>query len=232
MLRTDVVVSGGGVSRPRHAADREVSNQRNRPMRKLIAIEFVSLDGVLQSPGAPGEDTEGGFPPRRLGIPLRRRHPRPGHGQQMALDHCALLLGRKTYDLWANYWPHHASIWPGINEVPKYVASRNPAFHPEWDNTTLLPGDAAGAVQQLKTQDGPNLHLWGSGHLLQTLLKHDLVDELWLKILPVTLGTGKRLFGEGTMPAAFKLETSQVSPKGVIIAQYARAGAVETGAFR
>lgn len=200
-------------------------------MRKLIAIEFVTLDGVIQGPGSPEEDPSGGFPHGGWFFPFDDDIVGQAMTQQMALDHCALLLGRKTYDIWASYWPQHAEGWPGINDVPKYVASRNPAFHPEWNNTTLLPGDAAEAVTQIKSQDGPNLHLWGSGDLLQTLLIHDLVDELWLKIAPVTLGTGKRLFGEGTIPAAFKLETSQVSPKGVIVAQYTRAGEVQTGSF-
>jgi len=140
-------------------------------------------------------------------------------------------LGRKTYDIWAGYWPHHENNWPGINGTTKYVASKNRSLKLNWNNSVLLSGDIAEEVQKLKAQDGPELQVYGSGDFIQTLLKHDLIDEFWLKIFPITLGMGKRLFTEGTIPAAFTLTDSKVSPKGVIFANYKRAGEVKTGSF-
>ena len=139
-----------------------------------------------------------------------------------------LLIGRKTFDIWAPYWPQHADIWPGVNTATKYVASHTMTSH-DWQPSVFLGGDIAEQVSNLKHQPGPDLHVYGSGNLLQTLIKHDLVDEFWLKIYPLTLGSGKRLFADGTIPAAFKMTESHVSPKGVIIANYERAGAVKTG---
>jgi len=139
-----------------------------------------------------------------------------------------LLLGRKTFDIWAPYWPHHADIWPGVNTATKYVASNTMTSH-EWQPSVFLSGDIAEKVTKLKHQPGPDLHVYGSANLLQTLLKHDLVDALWLKIYPITLGSGKRLFADGTIPAAFKVTESHASPTGVIIVNYERAGAITTG---
>lgn len=200
-------------------------------MRKLIVIEFITLDGVLQGPGGPKEDTEGGFAYGGWSEPHFDDVAGKVMQQQMSLEQCELLLGRKTYDIWAGYWPHHAAIWPGINEVKKYIASHDSSLKLEWQNSVLLSGDVAEKVKALKSDDGPALHVWGSGNLVQTLLKHDLVDELWLKIHPVTLGTGKRLFAEGSIPSAFTLTDSTVSPKGVIFANYTRSGEVKTGSF-
>lgn len=141
-----------------------------------------------------------------------------------------LLLGRKTFEIFASYWPHHEDAWPGINKVAKYIASNTLSRH-EWNNSIFLNGNITDQIRKLKQQDGPDLQVHGSGNLIQTLLKHDLVDELWLKIFPITLGAGKRLFAGGAIPAAFILHDSKVSPKGVIFANYIRAGEVETGSF-
>jgi dihydrofolate reductase len=129
------------------------------------------------------------------------------------------------------YWPEHAGGWPGINEVKKYVASHDSSLKLNWENSVLLAGNVVEEIKKLKSGTGTDLQVWGSSNLVQTLLKHDLVDELWLKIFPLTLGTGKKLFAEGTIPAAFKLTDSKVSPKGVIFANYERAGEVKTGSF-
>jgi len=139
-----------------------------------------------------------------------------------------LLVGRKTFDIWALYWPHHADEWPGVNKATKYVASNSVTSH-EWQPSVFLNGDVAEKVAKIKQQDGPDLHVWGSGNLLQTLIKHDLVDAFWLMIYPVTLGSGKRLFADGTIPRAFKVTETQVGSNGVIVVNYERAGAVTTG---
>jgi dihydrofolate reductase len=141
-----------------------------------------------------------------------------------------LLLGRKTFDIWEPYWPKHADVWPGAMTATKYVAS-NTRTSSEWQPSVFLGGDIAEKVTKLKQQPGPDLHVYGSANLLQTLMKHDLVDAFWLKIYPLTLGSGKRLFADGTIPAAFKVTESQVSPSGIIIANYERAGAVKTGSY-
>ena len=196
-------------------------------MRKVIVLEHLSLDGVIQGPGGPEEDTSGGFKyggwisaysDPTLGTALRRQMSQP-------FD---LLLGRVTFDIWAPYWPNHADAWPGVMTATKYVASNTLTSHP-WQPSVFLNGDVAAKVAQLKQQPGPDLNVWGSGNLLQTLLKHDLVDTFWLMIYPVTLGGGKRLFAEGTLPAAFKVTESTVGASGVIAATYERAGAITTG---
>lgn len=198
-------------------------------MRKIVVIEFVTLDGVMQAPGGPEEDTSGGFKYGGWTVPyfddfsgkmMREQMKQPFH----------LLLGRKTFEIFASYWPTHADGWLGVNEATKYVVSDTLTAH-NWENTHFINGDVVGKIKKLKTQDGPDLKVWGSGNLVQTLLTHDLVDELWLKIFPVTLGSGKRLFAEGTIPMAFKLVNSRVSPSGVIFANYERAGEVKTGSF-
>ncbi|HEV2404231.1 MAG TPA: dihydrofolate reductase family protein, partial [Ktedonobacterales bacterium] len=139
-----------------------------------------------------------------------------------------LLLGRKTFEIWAPYWTQHADVWPAVNPATKFVASNTMTSH-EWQPSVFLSGDIPEKVTELKQQPGPDLHVYGSGNLLQTLLTHDLVDALWLKIYPITLGSGKRLFAGGAIPAAFKVTESQVSPTGVIIVNYERAGAITTG---
>ncbi len=200
-------------------------------MRKIIVIAFVSLDGVMQAPGGPKEDTSGGFNSGGWTVPYFDDFAGKVMGEQMSLARSELLLGRKTYEIFAGYWPQHAADWPGINEVKKYVASYDSSLKLDWANSVLLSGNVAETLKKLKSEDGPDLHVWGSSNLIQTLLKHDLVDELWLKIFPVTLGSGKRLFAEGTIPAAFNLTDSKVSPLGVIVANYKRAGEVKTGSF-
>ena len=202
-------------------------------MRKIIVLSFMTLDGVIQAPGGPGEDTSGGFEYGGWTVPYfddfsgRVMDEQTGH----PFD---LLLGRKTYDIFAGYWPHQdESTTPfalKFNKARKYVASRSP-IELDWNNSMLLQEDIVEEIKKLKAQDGPELQVYGSGDFIQTLLKNDLVDELWLKIFPITLGTGKRLFAEGTIPAAFELTDSKVSPSGVMIANFKRAGEVETGSF-
>ena len=190
-------------------------------MRKIVVLEHISLDGVIQGPGGPDEDTSGGFAhggwiaPHSdaiLGTALRRQ-------MNMPFD---LLLGRKTFDIWAPYWPHHADAWPNVNTATKYIAS-NTITSGEWHPSVFLDGDIAEKVAKIRQQQGPDLHVWGSSNLLQTLIKHDLVDTFWLMIYPITLGSGKRLFADGTIPMAFKVTESQVTPSGVIVVNYERA---------
>lgn len=196
-------------------------------MKKIIALTFITFDGVMQAPGGPQEDTDGGFEYGGWVVPHFDEHLGQIMHEQMTkpLD---LLLGRRTYEIFASYWPTHESEWPGINSATKYVVSST-RTDSLWDNTVFIKDNVVEEIQRLKQQDGPDLQVHGSSQLLQTLLKHDLVDELWLKIFPVTIGSGKRLFGQGTMPAAFKLTHSKVTPGGVIVASYARAGEVKTG---
>ena len=196
-------------------------------MRKIIVLSFITLDGVMQAPGGPQEDTDGGFKYGGWVVPHFDEQGGQIMHEQMTkpLD---LLLGRRTYELFASYWPTHESEWPGINSSTKYVVSST-RTDSLWDNTVFIKVNVVEGIRRLKQQDGPDLQVHGSSQLLQTLLKHDLVDELWLKIFPVTIGSGKRLFGEGTIPAAFKLTHSEITPGGVIVAGYARAGEVKTG---
>jgi dihydrofolate reductase len=202
-------------------------------MRKLIVLSFITLDGVMQAPGGPEEDPTGGFKyggwvagyfDDFLGNVMVKQMSRP-------FD---LLLGRRTYEIFAAHWPYvktnEDTIATGINNAKKYVASKTLKML-DWSNSELLKGDVAKEVKKLKDQDGPEIQVHGSGNLIQTLLKHDLVDELWLKIFPITLGTGKRLFAEGTIPVGFKLLESEISPNGVIVASYVRAGEIRTGSF-
>ena len=193
-------------------------------MRKINVLEFMSLDSVIQAPGGAKEDTDGGF---AFGG-WTRPHSDAASGAAMMKQMKApadVLLGRKTFQIFEKFWPHHNDIWPEVNTATKYVAS-NTLASSDWKPTVFLNGDVAKKIAELKKQDGPNLHVWGSSALVQTLLKHDLVDALWLKIFPVTLGNGKKLFGDGTIPAAFKVTESSVTPTGVIIMNYERAGAV------
>jgi dihydrofolate reductase len=196
-------------------------------MRKIIAIEFVTLDGVIQAVGGPDEDPSNGFAYGGWLAPYTDDAVGAVMQQQMNLPF-DLLLGRKTFDIWAAHWPQHSDAWPKVNTATKYVASHTMTSH-AWQPSVFLNGDVAEQVAQLKQQPGPNLHVYGSAALLQTLFKHDLVDALWLKIFPITLGSGKRLFANGTIPAAFKVIDSRVTPKGIIIVNYERAGDVMTG---
>lgn len=198
-------------------------------MRKIVVLSFITLDGIMQAPGGPEEDTSGGFRYGGWTVPYFDEFLGKLMDEQMNKPF-DLLLGRKTYEIFASYWPYHKSEWPGVNKATKYVASHGD-IRLTWDNSVLLQGDVVETIKKLKAQDGPDLQVYGSGNLVQTLLKHDLVDELWLKIFPITLSSGKRLFAEGTIPAAFKLIDSKVSTSGVIIANYKRAGDVKTGSF-
>lgn len=202
-------------------------------MRKLIVLSFVTLDGVMQAPGGPREDPTGGFKHGGWTVGYFDDFLGKVMVEQMSKPF-DLLLGRKTYEIFAGYWPHAKAdedpIAAGINNAKKYVASKKPMKF-DWSNSELIKGDVAEEVKKLKEQDGPEIQVHGSGNLIQTLLKHDLVDEIWLKTFPVTLGRGKRLFAEGTIPAGFKLVESAILPNGVIAAKYARAGEVKTGSF-
>lgn len=198
-------------------------------MRKVIVIAHISLDGVIQAPGGPQEDTSGGFAFGGWVAPFADEL--VGSVVRMQMDMSFdLLLGRKTYDIWAPYWPYHGDIWQSVNTATKYVAS-NTLTSGEWQPSVFLNGDVAEKVAEIKQQPGPDLHVYGSADLLQTLISHDLVDSYWLKVYPVTLGGGKRLFASGTIPAAFTVTESKVSPKGVIIVNYERAGALTIGSF-
>ena len=196
-------------------------------MRKVIVLEHISLDGVIQAPGGPDEDTSEGFAyggwiapysDTILGTVLRRQ-------MNLPFD---LLLGRKTFEIWAPYWPHQADAWPNVNAATKYVAT-NTIKSSEWRPSVFLDGDIAEKVAKIKWQQGPDLNVWGSGNLIQTLIKNDLVDAFWLMIYPISLGVGKRLFADGTIPMAFNVTESIVTPKGVIVVNYERAGAIKTG---
>ena len=198
-------------------------------MRKINVLEFVSLDGVIQAPGGPKDDTSGGFAYGGWTSPHADAVSGAAMRKQMNVP-SDLLLGRKTFENFAQFWPQHNDIWPGVNTATKYVAS-NTMSSSEWKPSVFLSGDIAEKIAKIKQQEGPDLHVYGSGNLVQTLLKHDLVDALWVKIFPITLGSGKRLFADGTIPAAFKVTESTVTSKGVIIVNFERAGAVPTGSL-
>jgi len=202
-------------------------------MRKLIVMSFIALDNVMQAPGGPEEDPTGGFEHEGwvagyfddilLNVMIKQT--------SKPFD---LLLGRKTYEIFAAYWPYvnpdRNPFAAKLNNAKKYVASKT-LTKLNWNNSELINGDIPDGIKRIKEQDGPEIQVHGSSNLVQTLLKHDLVDELWLKIFPVTLGTGKRLFAEGTIPAGFKLLESGISPSGVIIANYERSGEVKKGSL-
>ena len=193
-------------------------------MRKIIVISMITLDGVMQAPGGPEEDTSGGFKyggwvapyGDKIGDEVVQKQMKPAD----------YLLGRKTFEIWETYWPKHADIWPAINDGTKYVLSTT-RKKSDWKNTEFLKGLTD--IKKLKNSNGSDIHVWGSTELIQLLLRNDLVDELWLKIYPLTLGEGKNLFSSGPIPAAFTLTDSLVTATGVIIANYKRAGEVKTG---
>jgi len=193
-------------------------------MRKIVVITFITLDGVMQAPGGPKEDTSGGF--KYGGWVSPYGDEAYGKTMQEQMKPADLLLGRKTFQIFEAYWPEHADNWPGINDVRKYVVSRT-RKKSDWNNSVFLKG--VSDIRKLKQSTGSDIKVWGSAELVQLLLKHDLVDELWLKIHPLTLGKGKKLFVSGTIPAAFTLVESSVTSTGVIFANYRRAGKVKTG---
>lgn len=193
-------------------------------MRKIIVLSMITLDGVMQAPGGPEEDTSGGFEYGGWVAPYFDEV--YGKLIEKQLAPADYLLGRKTFEIFAGYWPQHADYWPGINEGTKYVMSRT-MEKSDWENTVFIKSPAD--IEKLKKSEGPDIQVHGSGELIQLLLENDLVDEFWLKIHPLTIGKGKRLFDNGTMPAAFTLTESSATPSGVIVANYKRAGAVRTG---
>ncbi|MEI3802407.1 MULTISPECIES: dihydrofolate reductase family protein [unclassified Chitinophaga] len=193
-------------------------------MRRITVLSMITLDGVMQAPGGPQEDTSGGF--KYGGWTVSYGDEVFGEIMKEEMKPATYLLGRKTFDIFASYWPQHADFWPGINDGNKYVLSET-LEKSDWENTFFLKGLAD--IEKLKNSEGADIQVWGSGKLIQLLLKHDLVDEFRLKIYPVILGEGKKLFENGTIPAAFTLTESHVTPKGVIIASYKRAGEVVTG---
>lgn len=193
-------------------------------MRKIIVIEFITLDGVMQAPGGPEEDESGRFKYGGWSAPYADAV--SGKEMQRQMEKSDLLLGRKTFDIFAGYWPQHSESWPGINEVTKYVLSKT-KNKSDWSNTVFLK--SLNDIKRLKNTKGSDLKVWGSSELTQLLLKNYLVDELWLKIYPLTLGEGKKLFSYGTIAASFKLTNSFATKDGVIFANYKRAGKVKTG---
>jgi len=193
-------------------------------MRKIIVLSFITLDGVMQAPGGPEEDTSSNFKFGGWSAPYGDQV--LGKVMEKQMKSADLLLGRTTFDIFEKYWPEHAESWPGINDVTKYVMSttRNKS---DWKNTVFIKNLAD--IKKLKNSEGSDLQIWGSGKLTQLLLENDLVDELCLKIYPLTLGEGKKLFDNGTMPAAFTVIENSITPSGVIIANYKRDGKVKTG---
>ena len=200
-------------------------------MRKLVVSTFLTLDGVMQAPGGPGEDDDGGFAHGGWSVSYWDEQMGEVMGAAMSTPF-DLLLGRRTYDIFAAYWPHAPEEAGGkpLNDATKYVASRGrPTL--EWSRSVLIEGDAAVGVAALKQEEGPELQVHGSGNLVQTLLHHQLVDEFRLWVFPVVLGAGKRLFADGTVPAGLRLVTSTVSSTGVVIGTYEPAGEIVTGSF-
>ena len=198
-------------------------------MRNIVVFMMVTLDGVMQAPGSPKEDTSGGFKYGGWTVPYSDESFGPIIAKELSVPF-DLLLGKKTYEIWTGYWPQHATgpIGGPFAKAKKYVVSDTPVDL-TWPESILIDGDVVAKLKALKAADGPVFHVWGSSVLIQTLLKNDLVDELRLRIYPITLGSGKHLFAEGTIPAAFKLTDSQALPSGVILANYQRAGEVKTG---
>ena len=199
-------------------------------MRRLVVLSFITLDGVMQAPGGPEEDASDGFKEGGWSVGYWDDLLSGVMNEQMSPPY-DLLLGRKTYEIFAAYWPN---VKEGedlyLNSAKKYVVSKT-LTNPEWKNSTLIKDDIVNEIKKLKNEDGPEIQVHGSGNLIQTLLKNDLVDELKLKIYPVTIGAGKRLFGEGTIPTGFKLIESKISGSGVIIATYERTGEIKKGSF-
>jgi dihydrofolate reductase len=193
-------------------------------MRKIIVISMITIDGVMQAPGGPEEDQAGGFKYGGWVAPYGDEV--YGKVVEKQMKPADLLLGRKTFEIFASYWPEHADNWPGINDVTKYVLSRT-MKKSDWKNSVFLK--SLSDIKKLKNSKGSVIKVWGSAELTQLLLKNDLVDELWLKIHPLTLGKGKKLFDNNAIPGAFTLIESIVTPGGVIIANYKRAGKVKTG---
>ena len=198
-------------------------------MRKIIVQEFITLDGVMQAPGGPEEDPSENFKYGGWTAPFQSGDD-AGAAKFMKkwMQSTDIILGRKTYDIFAEFWPKHADIWPGIQDVKKYVMSNSLTENKtDWKNVSFV--SSVDDIKKLKDSEGGELRVHGSGNMVQTLLKNDLVDELWLITYPITLGSGKRLFGDGTVSAAWKMIDSVVAPNGVIFASYQRDGDVKIG---
>lgn len=196
-------------------------------MRRIIIQEFITLDGVMQAPGGPDEDTASGFKYGGWTAPYFNAADQEADAlMQKWMEPMDLLLGRKTFEIFANYWPKHADMWPGIMDVTKYCVSTTVSTS-DWQNSVFLRN--VDEIKKLKGSEGSDLQVIGSGNMAQTLFKYDLVDEMRLMTFPITLGTGKRLFDDGTIAAAFTLTESLVASNGVIFASYKRAGEVKTG---
>lgn len=194
-------------------------------MRKIVVLSFISLDGVMQAPGGPEEDTSGDF--KYGGWQAPYDDDLVGEVTKKELDaNVEYLLGRKTFEIWADFWPQHADMWPGINDGMKYVLSST-VKETDWKNTTFIT--SVEDIKRLKESAGPDIQAWGSSQLVHLLLEHDLVDELRLMTYPLILGGGKKVFADGAVPAAYTLTDSAVGKSGVIIAWYKRAGEVKTG---
>jgi dihydrofolate reductase len=199
-------------------------------MRTLIVNTFVTLDGVMQAPGGPEEDPSGGFTKGGWSVNYWDDSMNQFMAELMSRP-SELLLGRKTYEIFASHWPY--SKEPGaeeLNNAKKYVASRT-LNKVDWNNSTLLKGDVVQEIRKLKEQDGPELLVHGSSNLIQTLLKHNLIDEVRLFIFPLVIGNGKRLFDQGTIPAGLKLKESKISGTGVIMTVYEQGGELRVGTF-
>ena len=198
-------------------------------MRKIVVLSMITLDGVMQAPGGPKEDSSGGFKYGGWMAPYGDED--YGKVVQNELQPADYLLGRKTFEIWAGYWPEHGDFWPGINNGMKYVFSKSmkksDPLVSGWKNSVVIK--TVGDIKKLKDSKGADIQVWGSSELISLLFKNDLVDELRLKIHPLTLGKGKKILQSGTIPAAFTLTESIVTSKGVIIASYKRAGNVKTG---
>ena len=193
-------------------------------MRKIIVLSTITLDGVMQAPGAPKEDTSGGFTYGGWAAPYDDEA--SGKVMQKEMQPADLLLGRNTFKIFEAFWPEHAEYWPGVNEVTKYVLS-NTLEKSDWQNCVFLK--SVTDIEKLKKSEGADLKIWGSSKLIQQLLQHDLVDEFWLNIHPILLGKGKKLFDDSATPAAFTLVESTITPSGVIMVNYKRAGEVRVG---
>ncbi len=200
-------------------------------MRKIITTTFVTLDGVMQAPGGPKEDTSNGFKwgGWQAAIPMDEMM---GSALSAAMARpFELLLGKTTYDIFASYWPHaktDAEVAVPFNTTKKYVVSHK-SFEPSWNNSVCITGDVVAQIEKLKKESGPDLWIWGSGNLIQTLLKQHLIDRMELWIYPLTIGSGKKLFADGTQPEKFNLVESKISKTGVILATYEPAGGFKTG---
>jgi dihydrofolate reductase len=201
-------------------------------MRKLIVSTFLTLDGVMQAPGGPGEDDSGGF--THGGWSVNYWDDQMGQVMGEATSRpFAMVLGRRTFDIMAAYWPHAPEDQGGkvFNEATKYVASRSRPNLEAWSNSVLIEGDAAEGLAALKAEDGPELQVHGSANLIQTLLRHNLVDQFRLWVFPLVVGSGKRLFADGAIPSGLRLVDHKVSTTGVVIGTYEPAGEIVTGSF-